>query len=153
MAPPVAVERVPGGRARANPARVYQYEEAVRFQVCLRPGEAAGGALGALIDRAESHGCLELSEVDELVQALDLDDNDLGTLYETLDARGIELRDNCGRDDGAAAARRAPSSLRPRRTRSSSSSTRSAATACSRPSRRSTSPSASSAATSPPRSA
>jgi RNA polymerase primary sigma factor len=61
-------------------------------------GEAAGGALGALIDRAESHGCLELSEVDELVQALDLDDNDLGTLYETLDARGIELRDNCGRD-------------------------------------------------------
>ena len=61
-------------------------------------GEAAGGALGALIDRAESHGCLELSEVDELVQALDLDDTDLGALYESLDARGIELRDNCGRD-------------------------------------------------------
>src|SRR3712207_1832656 len=61
-------------------------------------GEAAGGALAALIDRAESNGCLELSEVDELVQALDLDDSDLGMLYETLDARGVELRDNCGRN-------------------------------------------------------
>ena len=62
-------------------------------------GEAAtGGPLAALIDRAESHGCLELSEVDELVQALEMDDADLGRLYEQLDARGIELRDNCGRE-------------------------------------------------------
>ncbi|HWT23998.1 MAG TPA: sigma-70 family RNA polymerase sigma factor [Solirubrobacteraceae bacterium] len=59
---------------------------------------AAGGPLAALMDRAETHGCLELSEVDELVQALDLDDADVGALYEQLDARGIELRDNCGRD-------------------------------------------------------
>jgi RNA polymerase primary sigma factor len=62
-------------------------------------GEAAtGGPLAALIDRAETHGCLELSEVDELVQALDMDDAELGTLYEQLDSRGIELRDNCGRE-------------------------------------------------------
>jgi RNA polymerase primary sigma factor len=62
-------------------------------------GEAAtSGPLAALIDRAERHGCLELSEVDELVQALEMDDADLGRLYEQLDARGIELRDNCGRD-------------------------------------------------------
>jgi RNA polymerase primary sigma factor len=59
---------------------------------------AAGGPLAALIDRAETHGCLELSEIDELVQALDLDETDLGALYEQLDARGIELRDNCGRE-------------------------------------------------------
>ena len=32
------------------------------------------------------------------MQALDLDDTDLGALYESLDTRGIELRDNCGRD-------------------------------------------------------
>src|SRR5687768_1285504 len=62
-------------------------------------GEAAtGGPLAALIDRAETHGCLELSEVDELVQALEMDDAELGTLYEQLDSRGIELRDNCGRE-------------------------------------------------------
>ena len=59
---------------------------------------AAGGPLAALIDRGETHGCLELSEIDELVQALDLDETDLGALYEQLDARGIELRDNCGRE-------------------------------------------------------
>jgi RNA polymerase primary sigma factor len=57
---------------------------------------AAGGPLAALIDRAETHGCLELSEIDELVQALDLDDDDSAQLYEQLDARGIELRDDCG---------------------------------------------------------
>src|ERR671929_459467 len=62
-------------------------------------GEAAtSGPLAALIDRAETQGCLELSEVDELVQALEMDDADLGSLYEQLDARGIELRDNCGRE-------------------------------------------------------
>jgi RNA polymerase primary sigma factor len=61
-------------------------------------GEAAGGALGALLDRAENQGCLELSEVDELVQALDLDDADVGSLYEALDARGVQLRDDCGRE-------------------------------------------------------
>jgi RNA polymerase primary sigma factor len=62
-------------------------------------GEAAtSGPLAALIDRAESHGCLELSEVDALVQALEMDEGDLGVLYEQLDARGIELRDNCGRE-------------------------------------------------------
>jgi RNA polymerase primary sigma factor len=61
-------------------------------------GEAAGGPLEALIDRAETQGCIELSEIDELAQALNLDDADLGSVYETLDARGIELRDNCGRE-------------------------------------------------------
>jgi RNA polymerase primary sigma factor len=54
--------------------------------------------LAALIDRGEQRGCLDLSEVDELVQVLDLEENDVGTLYEALDARGIELRDDCSRE-------------------------------------------------------
>ena len=57
------------------------------------------GPLAALIDRGEQHGCVSLSEVDELVQALDLDDADLAQLYEQLDTRGIELRDDCGREN------------------------------------------------------
>jgi RNA polymerase primary sigma factor len=60
--------------------------------------EASGGAIAALIDRGEERGCLDLSEVDELVQALDLEEADLGGLYEQLDARGIDLRDDCGRE-------------------------------------------------------
>ena len=66
-------------------------------------GNAFSGALAALIDRGEDRGCLHLSEVDEFAQALDLEDGDLGGLYEQLDARGIVVRDDCGRETAAAA--------------------------------------------------
>src|SRR5688572_32617658 len=61
--------------------------------------DATDGPVAALIDRGEQLGCITLSEVDELVQALDLDDADLGTIYEQLDTRGVELRDDCGREE------------------------------------------------------
>jgi RNA polymerase primary sigma factor len=60
--------------------------------------DAMGGPIAALLDRGEQHGCLALSEVDELAQALELEDDDLGRLYEQLETRGIDLRDDCGRD-------------------------------------------------------
>src|SRR5919112_1654088 len=66
-------------------------------------GDAAGGPIAALIDRGEERGCLDLSEVDELAQALDLEDTELGSLYEQLQLRGIDLRDDCGREDAVAA--------------------------------------------------
>src|SRR5215208_6356010 len=62
-------------------------------------GDAMDGPVAALIDRGEQLGCITLSEVDELAQALDLDESDLGRLYEQLDGRGIELRDDCGREE------------------------------------------------------
>ncbi|MEO8686843.1 MAG: sigma-70 family RNA polymerase sigma factor [Solirubrobacteraceae bacterium] len=54
--------------------------------------------MAALADRGEQAGCLDLSEVDELAQTLELDEDDIGRLYEQLEARGIDLRDDCGRD-------------------------------------------------------
>ncbi len=60
--------------------------------------DAAAGPFAALLDRAAERGCVDLSEVDELAQALDLEEEALSQLYEQLDARGIELRDDCGRD-------------------------------------------------------
>ena len=60
--------------------------------------DATGGPIAALLDRGEQHGCLDLSEVDELAQALELEDDDVGRLYEQLEARGIDLRDDCGRE-------------------------------------------------------
>ena len=60
------------------------------------------GPVAALIDRGEQHGCIDLSEVDELAQALDLGDADLGQIYEQLDARGVALRDDCGRENDPA---------------------------------------------------
>src|SRR5215218_3856234 len=62
-------------------------------------GDAMDGPVAALIDRGEQLGCITLSEVDELAQALELDETDLGRLYEQLDGRGIELRDDCGREE------------------------------------------------------
>jgi RNA polymerase primary sigma factor len=61
--------------------------------------DAADGPVAALIDRGERLGCVPLSEIDELVQTLDLDDADVGRVYEQLDSRGIDLRDDCGRED------------------------------------------------------
>ena len=57
------------------------------------------GPFTALIDRGEERGCVDLKEVDELVQALELEDEDLAALYEQLHARHIELRDDCTRAD------------------------------------------------------
>jgi len=60
--------------------------------------DAMEGPVAALIDRGEQHGCIPLSEVDELVQALELADADLEHLYQQLDRRGIDLRDDCARE-------------------------------------------------------
>src|SRR6201994_1256934 len=60
--------------------------------------DANSGPIGALIDRGEERGCVDLAEVDELAQALELEDEDLGALYEQLDLRNIELRDDWTRD-------------------------------------------------------
>jgi RNA polymerase primary sigma factor len=53
--------------------------------------------LTALIDRAEEQGCVNLSQFNELIHELDLDDDELAQVYEQLDERGIELSDDCGR--------------------------------------------------------
>src|SRR3954454_15774049 len=60
--------------------------------------DAMGGPIAALVDRGEEHGCLDLSEIDELAQTLDLEDEDVGALYEQIKQRGIDLRDDCGRE-------------------------------------------------------
>ncbi len=60
--------------------------------------DATGGPIAALLDRGEQRGCVDLSEIDELAQVLELEDQDLGHIYETLEARGVEMRDDCGRD-------------------------------------------------------
>jgi RNA polymerase primary sigma factor len=59
--------------------------------------------LTALIDRAEEQGCVNLSQFNELLQELDLDDDELARVYEQLEERGIELSDDCGhvREDDA----------------------------------------------------
>ena len=54
-----------------------------------------------LTARAErdSRDCVELSELSELVQETDLGDDDVQALEDMLEERGIELRDDCGRQE------------------------------------------------------
>jgi RNA polymerase primary sigma factor len=54
--------------------------------------------LQALLERGEESECLEYSEVDALVDALGLDDEEIEDLYEEIERRGLELRDNCARE-------------------------------------------------------
>jgi RNA polymerase primary sigma factor len=56
-----------------------------------------------LLDHGEDQGCLELSEVEEAVQSLALDEDDVEGLFEEIEKRGIELRDDCGRESAPAA--------------------------------------------------
>ena len=51
----------------------------------------------ALLARGEEQGCVNLSEFDELVQALDLNDEEADGLQSQIDSLGLDLSDDCGR--------------------------------------------------------
>ena len=53
--------------------------------------------VAALIARGEERGCINLSEFDELAQALELGDEDVDTLETHLESQGIDITDDCGR--------------------------------------------------------
>ena len=53
--------------------------------------------LQALLAAGEEEGCINLSELEERAQALELAEDEMETLHERIQARGIELSDDCGR--------------------------------------------------------
>ena len=53
--------------------------------------------VAALLARGEERGCINLSEFDELAQALELVDEDVDALESHLEAQGIDITDDCGR--------------------------------------------------------
>ncbi len=54
-----------------------------------------------LLEHGAETGCLELSEVAALVEQLELGDEEAEDLYEEIERRGIDLRDDCGRERAA----------------------------------------------------
>src|SRR2546422_8437993 len=54
--------------------------------------------LDLLIARGSEEGCLELSEVSELIAELGLEEADVDKLFQWIEQRGIEISDDCGRD-------------------------------------------------------
>ena len=53
--------------------------------------------LTTLIELGEREGCLELSDVARVIDSGELEEEDVERLYEDIQARGIELSDDCGR--------------------------------------------------------
>jgi RNA polymerase primary sigma factor len=58
----------------------------------------AHAEIDALLARGEEAGCLQLSEIERVVEEVGLDDPELELLYGELDERGITVRDDCGRE-------------------------------------------------------
>jgi RNA polymerase primary sigma factor len=52
----------------------------------------------ALVERGEDAGCVNLSELAELVQELELGEDDVQGVQERLEARGIEVSDDCANE-------------------------------------------------------
>jgi len=53
--------------------------------------------IALLIEHGEEHGCVHMTELYEIVQRLELDEEDIESLLERLDSHGIELTDDCSR--------------------------------------------------------
>jgi len=56
----------------------------------------AATELAELLARGEEEGCLQLSEVERIVEETGLGDDEVEALYEEIDERRITLRDDCG---------------------------------------------------------
>src|SRR5690242_3531455 len=57
--------------------------------------------LDVLVSQGETKGCVNLSELSDLITEAGLDDDQSHELHERLEGRGIELSDDCGRTDVA----------------------------------------------------
>jgi RNA polymerase primary sigma factor len=53
----------------------------------------------SLIERSEAQGCVNMSEFCDLVKELELEDGPLDEIHDALDARGLEVTDDCGHED------------------------------------------------------
>ena len=77
--------------------------------------------IAILLEHGDEHGCVHMTELYELAQKVELEEEDLDALLERLETHGIELTDDCSRAIEEESRTRTPSWLRRRRTRCSSS--------------------------------
>jgi RNA polymerase primary sigma factor len=54
--------------------------------------------IAALLEHGSETGCVEISELNELADQLELGDDEIASLYEQLEERNVEVRDDCGRE-------------------------------------------------------
>jgi RNA polymerase primary sigma factor len=58
--------------------------------------DRAHDLLDALLERSETEGCLELSEIEAAIEGVGLEEDEIPAVLEELDAHGVPVRDDCG---------------------------------------------------------
>jgi RNA polymerase primary sigma factor len=58
---------------------------------------AAADPISLLLEHGEEHGCVHMTELYEIVQKLELEEEEIESLLERLESHGIELTDDCSR--------------------------------------------------------
>src|SRR4051812_24309301 len=53
--------------------------------------------IATLVEHGEEHGCVHMTELYEIVQRLELEEDDIEVLLERLESHGIDLTDDCSR--------------------------------------------------------
>src|SRR5881396_3283507 len=53
--------------------------------------------IALLVEHGDAHGCVHMTELYEIVQKLEMDDEAIENLLERLETHGIELTDDCSR--------------------------------------------------------
>jgi len=64
--------------------------------MAIDPG-APPPQLQRIIDNADEGGCVQLSELEDLMRTLDLDEADAGAVHEAFERHGLTVSDDCGR--------------------------------------------------------
>jgi RNA polymerase primary sigma factor len=64
----------------------------------MRQERSADEQLDTLFERGVEEGCLELSEISQLIADRNLRETEVDSLFKQLEERGIEVKDDCGRD-------------------------------------------------------
>jgi RNA polymerase primary sigma factor len=54
--------------------------------------------LDALLERGEDQGCVNLSELSDIIRELELEDDEVGELHARLETLGVTVTDDCGRE-------------------------------------------------------
>src|SRR5437763_91571 len=53
--------------------------------------------IAVLVEHGEEHGCVHLTELYEITQRLEMDEDDIEALLERLESHGVEVTDDCSR--------------------------------------------------------
>src|SRR5437870_4661290 len=61
-------------------------------------GRILQAQLATLLERGRGEDCLELSEINGLITALDLEEEEVDDLYQSIESQGTEISDDCARE-------------------------------------------------------